>query len=282
MRGGRLFFTVPTSAPAFNSTLGSTQTLYALVASTVGRKWDGPNHRSVRLVNPTSSVPVYVEFGSSLAEASTNSILITPRRPHIFQTMSISHVSFLSTADVIINISLGYGGETDAVIPVQSISIPATSTSTSTAVFMFTVSQAGSIMHVNWLESSAAFSPGDAAHLQWQYDYTSTSTGTSTSTSTAALAFTISQVGSILHVNWLESSSGFTPGDAAHLLWQYDYTSTSTGASTSTSTSPYAFTVSQAGSVLHVNWLESSSGFSPGDAAHILWQYDYTSTSTST
>lgn len=171
MRGDRVFLPVIGSSPAFNTTsVGSTAHSYAL-ESTV-RLWQGPHHRSVRIGNSDSAATFFVKLGNQSVSASTNDTLVLDRYPNVFYiSANVSHISFISSTNTIINVTLGYGGETK----LRGPRFVATSTVIPSTVTIFTIQQAGSITHVNWLDDLASWTIGDAAHILGMYHY-STST----------------------------------------------------------------------------------------------------------
>lgn len=170
MRGDRIFLPIAGDSPAFNSTaFGSTRVSYALESTDTSRLWQGPGNRSVKLSNANADASFFVQFGSQFVAASTNSILIPGAHPHVFYIPSnITHISFVSSTSVTVNIALGYGGETDYYIPRSAATISST-------VAIFTTPQAGSITYVYWLDTPAPWSKGDAEHILGVYhDTTST------------------------------------------------------------------------------------------------------------
>jgi hypothetical protein len=99
-----------TAGPSFNSSaLGSTSHAYALEAT--GRTFQYPDSRSVRLMASTAD-RFYVRFGdSSVAAASSNSMLV--RNGDIAQIFTVTpnqtHVAFASSTTITINVTLGVG-----------------------------------------------------------------------------------------------------------------------------------------------------------------------------
>jgi len=102
---------VGTTAPSFNSTLGSSG-VYALEATSTGRIWAGGN-RAVRLAGLTST-PFYFSVGTASTTTTAavgDSELVHGGRGEIVPVAgNISHIAFRSSTDVTINVTLGYGG----------------------------------------------------------------------------------------------------------------------------------------------------------------------------
>ena len=112
-RQGPPFYSIPgTTAPSFSSTLGSTSQGYALEASTLGRLWQGPTNRSVRLATIGSSGCYWVAFGTSTIQVggATDGILILGGTVESFGLdPGQSWLAIASSTSVSVNITPGYG-----------------------------------------------------------------------------------------------------------------------------------------------------------------------------
>lgn len=95
--------------PSFNSTAASTSALFALEAT--GREWQGPSGRAIRVASLASD-DYYINFGSSTIAASTaTSLLVLGGTVESFMLdPSDTYVAIKSSTDVLVNITLGYGG----------------------------------------------------------------------------------------------------------------------------------------------------------------------------
>ncbi len=155
---------------AFNSSaFGSTSVAYALAST--ARVWLHPGNRSVRLVGGDSSASFYAEFGTSDVEASTNSFLALPRQPYVvYVTPSHSHVAFVSSTSVTVNVAIGHGGENEEDYRRDGAAVSGPPPSV-----LGTIQEAGSIIGVPWLDEPATWSIGDAAHIYGGFHH-STST----------------------------------------------------------------------------------------------------------
>ena len=99
------------SAPAFESTLGSTSQFYALESTAIGRTWDGPFSRSIRLCE-SSGVDYYVSLGSTTAvAASSDSQLMLGGTVEILRIQpGQTHIAIAGkSTDVQVNVTLGTG-----------------------------------------------------------------------------------------------------------------------------------------------------------------------------
>lgn len=104
------FQPIDSTAPAFNSTLGSSGS-YAL-ESTGTRDWRLPASRAVRVAG-RASTPYYILFGSSAVSASTaTSVLIPSGAAHVVPVPpgTKTYIGIASSTDVVVNVTLGYGG----------------------------------------------------------------------------------------------------------------------------------------------------------------------------
>lgn len=100
------------SAPSFSSSaFGATSHVYAL-ESTATREWQFPSGRTVRLAGSTAD-RYYVKFGesASVAAASTDSMMLIGNIPQILAVSAKqSHVAFVSSTSIAVNVTLGMGG----------------------------------------------------------------------------------------------------------------------------------------------------------------------------
>lgn len=103
------FQPIDSTAPGFNSTLGSSGT-YAL-ESTGAREWQFPTSRSIALAS-IATAPYYVTLGGSgVGSNSTDGQLFLGGVHHTMHVdAGISHIAFASSTDVTVNVALGYGG----------------------------------------------------------------------------------------------------------------------------------------------------------------------------
>lgn len=106
------FTPVNSTAPSFESTLGSTSQFYALQSSAVNRLWNGPSGRAVRFAE-SSGVDYYLNWGTTLAvAASSDSILMLGGVESVLTppTPSVTHVAIAGkSTDVVVNLTIGYG-----------------------------------------------------------------------------------------------------------------------------------------------------------------------------
>lgn len=106
-RYGRPFQPLNSTAPSFNSTLGSSG-VYA-IASTL-RVFNGPTNRAVR-VSSIASDDMYITFGTSLIAPSTLGLLILGGTVESFYIAPYqAYIAIKSSTDVTLNITPGYGG----------------------------------------------------------------------------------------------------------------------------------------------------------------------------
>src|SRR3990167_8899005 len=97
---------INSSAPAFNSTLGSSG-LYAL-ESTTAREWQFPTSRAVQIASIAAD-DFFVKFGTSdTTVSSTNGVLVLGGTVVLFRSdPTISHIAIKSSTDVVATIALG-------------------------------------------------------------------------------------------------------------------------------------------------------------------------------
>lgn len=102
------FQPIESSAPAFNSTLGSSG-IYALESTGV-REWQFPTSRAVQ-IGSQAAADFFVKFGSSdTTFSSTNGILVLGGTQVIYRTNSNqTTIAIKSSTDVLVNIAIGYG-----------------------------------------------------------------------------------------------------------------------------------------------------------------------------
>lgn len=107
----RPFYTVTSTEPAFNSTLGSANTAYALESSDTNRIWQGPSNRTVRVASKASD-DLFMVFGTTTAVAtSSGGMLILGGTVEAFYVSpSQTNVAVASSTDVEVNVTIGYGG----------------------------------------------------------------------------------------------------------------------------------------------------------------------------
>ena len=170
-----IFIPIISTGPAFNSTVGLFPNAKSLEST--GREWKGPFHRTVRIAGMKRTGKYYIQFGRTSVSASTNSFLALGQQPYLFHIApSVTHVSFVSSTDLVVNVALGYvmsipsgtaGGRASA----TSTAISATSTEE-----IWTIQEASSILYgTYWLDENAAWTLGDAHQIMLGFHY-STST----------------------------------------------------------------------------------------------------------
>ena len=100
---------VGSTVTSFNSTLGSASVAYP-IESTL-RKWQGPGSRVVRTqgIGATVTTPYYVAFGSSLVSAVVGTAMLVSGGAIFKVGPSQSYIAFVSSTDVIVNVTPGYG-----------------------------------------------------------------------------------------------------------------------------------------------------------------------------
>lgn len=103
------FSPVPSTVPSFNATADSTSVSYAL-ESTV-RLWAGPGSNSIRLAVKSTEPPCYFQTGSSLAVAvvGTSPMILNGAAEVFDRKPSHTYIAFVSSTDVTVNVTLGYG-----------------------------------------------------------------------------------------------------------------------------------------------------------------------------
>lgn len=105
------FSPVPTTAPSFVITADNNSTANALESTGLGRMWQGPHSRSVRLASQGSD-DFYIAFGTSLiAASSTDSLLVLGGTAEVFHQVSpqYTYIAVKSSTDVTVNVTIGVG-----------------------------------------------------------------------------------------------------------------------------------------------------------------------------
>ncbi len=101
-----------TTAPSFNAVFDNTSEIFPF-QSTGLREWDGPGSRSVRLAAlSTAGADCYFAIGSSdIVANSTESLLLLAGTVEVFSLPrpSNTHICFVSSTDVTVNVTPGYG-----------------------------------------------------------------------------------------------------------------------------------------------------------------------------
>ena len=104
------FSPINSTAPSFNSTsLDSTAALYAL-ESTGAREWEFASGRAVRVVGKQSD-DYHIAFGTSdvVATTTVHQAILGGTVESFFVIPSFTHISIVSSTDVVVNVTVGYG-----------------------------------------------------------------------------------------------------------------------------------------------------------------------------
>ena len=109
-RGQFAFYTVNSTEPGFNSTANDTASLLTLESTAVNRYWRGPSGRAVRVASKASD-DFFITFGSSnaVATSSGGELVLGGTVEAFWVSPSQSHMSLVSSTDVTVNVTLGYG-----------------------------------------------------------------------------------------------------------------------------------------------------------------------------
>lgn len=110
-RSGRAFTPVISTAPAFaSSAFATTHHEYALESTALGRVWQGPSGRAIRL-SEISGGDYSIKVGTSDAvAASSDSILCLGGVVEEFGVPpDATHISVVSSTTITLNITLGTG-----------------------------------------------------------------------------------------------------------------------------------------------------------------------------
>lgn len=106
------FTPINSTAPGIDVTFDNTSTNFALEATGV-REWEGPTGRAIRLGTKTASEDFHFILGDSgIVAASSEGTLVlggTVESFHPIVTSGITHIACVSSTDVTLNITLGYG-----------------------------------------------------------------------------------------------------------------------------------------------------------------------------
>ena len=105
------FQPIDSTAPSFQVTVDSTSVATALQSTGVREWFGGPVGRSIRIASITAD-DYHIQFGSTLAEATTTtSPVILGGTVEVFNPIkpAHTHIAVVSSTDVTVNISLGYG-----------------------------------------------------------------------------------------------------------------------------------------------------------------------------
>lgn len=105
------FQAIPSTAPSFNSTLGSAAALYA-IESTGAREFKYPSNRVLRVVNKLGD-DFHLLIGTSNVVATTSaaSLFLGGVVEGVRVEPWATHVSIIgSSTDVAVNFTLGHGG----------------------------------------------------------------------------------------------------------------------------------------------------------------------------
>lgn len=108
------FHHIDSTAPSFQSAGSVASSANALESTAIGRTWDGPASRAVRVAE-SSGIDYYLAFGSStLVAVSSESMLVLGGTVEIFHPIvpSITHIAILSVSTSTaaeVNVTLGYG-----------------------------------------------------------------------------------------------------------------------------------------------------------------------------
>lgn len=111
IRGEWVFTPVASTAPSFSATFDNTSTNFALESTALGRVWQGPGGRSIRVAN-SGADDFHMNMGSStIVAASSDSILMLSGSVEVFHplTPSVTYIAFVSSTDVTANVTIGYG-----------------------------------------------------------------------------------------------------------------------------------------------------------------------------
>jgi len=104
------FHTIESTAPSFEVTINDTSSAVALESSGL-REWGTPANRVVRFATRTAD-DYLVKFGDSNAVAvSSDSMLMLGGTVEVHQLTrpSVTHIALVSSTDVTISCTLGYG-----------------------------------------------------------------------------------------------------------------------------------------------------------------------------
>jgi hypothetical protein len=106
-----LYSPVSSTSPAFDSSFAAASVASALESTTLGRVWQGPAPRVVRVASITSD-DYQVAFGTSdIVVSSSEGIQCLGGTVETFMVQPTwSHIAMISSTDVTVNVSIGYGG----------------------------------------------------------------------------------------------------------------------------------------------------------------------------
>lgn len=104
------FRPINSTAPSFSATFDNTSAIFALESAGV-REWEGPGSNTIRIGSLGSDDCHFAIGSSDLVVAAATNMLYQGGTIEVFSKTSPrdTHIVFVSSTDVTMNVSLGYG-----------------------------------------------------------------------------------------------------------------------------------------------------------------------------